>query len=58
MEPFESAGGIMSDPFDDLPALRRKAEEGMDPAEVAQYGDELWNAALAVLGFPPTLQRN
>ena len=43
----------MTDPFDDLTALRAKAEKSMDPGVVEQHGDELWNAALAVLGFPP-----
>jgi hypothetical protein len=43
----------MTTPFDDLDALRRESELGQTPEWVAKYGDESWNAALAVMGFSP-----
>jgi hypothetical protein len=34
-------------------ALRRAAEELMDPAWRERYGEDAWKAALAVIGEPP-----
>ena len=42
----------MTTPFDDLDALREEVQSKQDPEWVAKYGDESWNAALAVMGFP------